>query len=89
MQVPDEHSEDPTKEPPEEEVNPPKFIQNYVFPGCPVTQEPEEEKERREEENEKEGEVFVKVLGSKYIFHRSKPHRIQQRQILKSQMNDL
>ena len=66
MQVPDEHSEDPTKEPPEEEVNPPKFIQNYVFPGCPVTQEPEEEKERREEENEKEGEVFVKFLGSTF-----------------------
>ena len=66
MQVPDDHSEDPTKEPPEEEVNPTKFMQNYVLLGCPVPQEPKKEKERREEEAEKEGEVFVKFLGSTF-----------------------
>ena len=66
MQVPDDHSEDPTKEPPEEEVNPPKIIQNYFLPGCSVPQEPKEEKERREEEAEKEGEVFCNFLGATF-----------------------
>ena len=65
IQVPDNHAEDPTtKEPPEEEANPPKFLQYYIFLGCPVSQEPKEEKERGEEEAEKEGEVLVKSLGS-------------------------
>ena len=71
MQVPDDHSEDPIKEPPEEEVDPTKFIkfeqiQNDSLPGCSAPQEPKKEKERREEEAEKEGEEFCKFLGSTF-----------------------
>ena len=56
MQVPDNHLEDPTKEPVEEEVNPPHECTQYnVSLGCPDSKKHKEEKERRQEEAKKEG----------------------------------
>ena len=56
MQVPDNHLEDPTKEPVEEEVNPPhECIQHNVSLGCPDSKKHKEEKERRQEKAKKEG----------------------------------
>ena len=78
MQVPDNHSEDPTKEPSQEEVNPPKCIQNDALPGCTVPQKPKEEKERRQEEAKKEGKKYFVQISRLYIFHRLKPRQNRQ-----------